>query len=639
MDNSQMIPNEKSKFTVLAIIGKTIDYICNYAFIISYIALGLMSLPIIYDIIMRIFFHKSLSGGIEIQEYMLVVIVLLAIPYIQNKHGHIHIELLIQKFPKWIQDILQSFVYLSSAILFAIISWQGVHQAILRKNTLSQAFGFSISIFISLTAIGMFLYTLVLFKDFLNVTKKIIDEKKWPYLIPVFIVSFAIGLSPLAIDLFTLNISGLALGGLSMLLLFTLMLLGMPIGNAMALVGFLGMLIKTGNTTATFSMVGSTPYFATSSFTFAVIPLFILMGELALYSGISRDLFDTANKWLGRLPGGIAISGVTGCAGFAAISGDSMATALTMGTVTLPEMKKLKYNDALATGMLAAGGTLGILIPPSIGFIFYALITEESIGKLFVAGIIPGIVLASLFIATIYFIARFRPEMAPRGESYPLSVKIKSLKGIIGMLILIVLVLGGMLGGLFSPAEGGAVGAAGAFLIGIIKRRLSREDLIKALKESAFLTTQLFLILIGVAILGYFLAATRLPVLLAETVAGLPFDRYVIFLLICIVYIILGCLMNVVPMILLTLPALVPTIQALGFDLIWFGVVMVILMELGQITPPVGINVYAISTIAKDVPMETIFKGIIPFFICMLFLIILLVLFPQLALFLPNLLF
>lgn len=437
----------------------------------------------------------------------------------------------------------------------------------------------------------------------------------------------------------SLKISGLALGGLGVLLMFILMLLGMPIGYSMATVGYLGLLLVRKNAVAALSMMGIAPYYSTASYVLTVVPLFILMGELALYSGISNDLFDTANKWLGKLPGGLAMSAVAGCAGFAAVCGDSMATAVTMGTVSLPEMKKKNYDASIATGCLAAGGTLGILIPPSVGFIFYAIITEESVGKLFIAGIIPGIILALMFIFSIYLYAKKYPERVPRGEAYTMKEKLISLKGVIGMLFLFVLILGGILGGFFSPTEGGAVGAVGSFLIALARRRLTKERLIKSFQSAAIITSKLLLILIGVGILGYFLAATQLPFKLADVVTGLPVGRYAIFAAVCILYIILGALMNVIPMIMLTLPAIFPSILALGFDPIWFGVVIVILMEMGQITPPVGVNVYAISSTVPEVPMATIFKGIVPFLICMILLVIILTIFPQIALFLPNLLF
>lgn len=622
----------------LPTLSKIFNTLINGANTIGCIALGLMVLPIVADVTVRLVAHKSIQGVIDIQEFAMVFIVFLALASVQNSKAHIRIDLLTSRLPKWLQDVLDSFVYLCTTLLFVVITWQLIMQVSVKQNSLSQSLKIPISIFMVIAAIGLCIFVIVIARDFVQAAGKTVQAGKWPYLIPVVAVSSLVVILPAILGSISMNMGGLQLGGLGMLCLITLMLLGTPIGIAMALVGYVGMLITSNSIAASFSMVGFTPYSTTASFTYAVIPMFILMGEIALYSGISRDLFDAASKWMGRLPGGLAIAGVSGCTGFAAVCGDSMATAVTMGSVTLPELKKHKYDDSLATGALAAGGTLGILIPPSIGFIFYALITEESIGKLFIAGIIPGLLLASLFIGTIYFIARRHPERAPRAETYSMSEKMKSLKGVIPMAILIVFVLGGMLAGLFSPTEAGAVGAFGAFVLAIVRRRLPWEGLKKAIAETTSVTCMLFLILIGVSIIGYFLAATRLPMLLAGVISSLAINRWLIFLIVCILYVILGCLMNVVPMILLTLPSLYPSIFALGFDPIWFGVVMVILMEMGQISPPVGINVYAISSVAKGVPMEKIFKGIVPFFICMAVCILLLCLFPQIALILPNLL-
>nr|WP_277998729.1 TRAP transporter large permease subunit [Moorella sulfitireducens] len=598
-----------------------------------------MPIPITLDVLARLILRKSLPGIIEMEEFMLVILVFLGLAYIQAEKEHIRIELLVSRFPQWLQTVIDGFIYLASTILFAIISWQTYLQAIKKIGTKSTALGIPISIFLVIAAVGTLLLTLIVATDFLKIAKKIIKDGKWLYLLVILALGVLIILLPFYIKTLPFRISGLSLGSLGALFLFLLMLLGMPIGFAMALAGYLGLLMATRNAVAAFSMLGIAPYFSTASFILAVAPLFILMGELALYAGISDELFEAAYKWLGRLPGGLAMAAVAGCAGFAAVCGDSMSTAVTMGTVALPEMKKRKYHPGLATGCLAAGGTLGILIPPSIGFIFYAIITEESIGKLFIAGIIPGIILASMYIGCIYIIARRNPALAPPGEVFSLKEKLVSLKGISSMLILFLIIMGGILSGSFSSTEGGAIGAMGAFIIGIVRRRLSWEGIVTSIKDTAKITIKLFMILIGVGILGYFLAATRLPHLLANVVTGLPFNRYFIFTAMCIIYIILGCLMNVIPMILLTLPAIYPAIFAMGFDPVWFGVVIVILMEMGQITPPVGVNVYAINSVSPDVPMETTFKGILPFFICMVICIIILVLFPQLATFLPALLF
>jgi tripartite ATP-independent transporter DctM subunit len=355
-----------------------------------------------------------------------------------------------------------------------------------------------------------------------------------------------------------------------------------------------------------------------------------------LYSGVSRDLFTAANMWLGRFPGGIAVASVAGCAGFAAVSGDSMATAVTMSSVALPEMRKKNYEPGFACATLAAGGTLGILIPPSAGFIFFSLVTDVSIGRLFVAGIIPGIMLAGIFVVMVVIFALRNPHLAPPGDSVALLEKILSLRKITVMIGLIILVLGGILSGAFTPNEGGAVGAMGTLIYAACARRISWAQVWKSISTATAVSAQLMLILVGVGLLGYFFAATHLPFKLSAFVVGLDANRYVIFACIVLLYIVLGCLVNVIPMMLLTMPAIFPSIEALGFDPVWFGVVTIILLEMGQITPPVGINVFALASIAKDVPMVSIFKRVVPFFFAMLVMTLILTLFPELATWLPE---
>ena len=607
--------------------------------LISAVTAGIMSIPIFFDVISRMLIGRSIRGVIETQELMMVVVVFMALAFVQTRKDHISIDLVVSRFPRWLQEAVECFNHLVCLVLFSLMTWQTIAQIFTKWGEVSFSLGIPISIFLGVAALGTLLLSLVLLTDLMKAVSAIVEKGRWFTLIAVFALGAFLLISPFAVKWFSWRLSGMTLGTLGMVLLMILLLLRMPIGFAMALSGFLGMCVLSKKLVAPLSMLGIAPYATTASFILAVVPLFILMGELAFYSGISKDLFDSAYKWLGRLPGGLSMAAVAGCAGFAAVCGDSMSTAVTMGTVSLPEMKKKNYSTSLATGSLAAGGTLGILIPPSVGFIFYAIITEESVGKLFVAGILPGLLLAFLFMLCIWLMASLRPGLAPRGEQTTFKEKLISLKGIIAMVLLFVLILGGILGGIFSPTEGGGIGAVGAFIYAVARRRLTRADLMKAVSETAKLTTKLLMILIGVGILGYFLAATRLPFTLADMITGLSMGRYTIFAAVVLLFMVLGCLMNVIPMILLTLPAIYPSILALGFDPIWFGVVTVIVMEMGQITPPIGVNVFALSSIAEGVPMETIFKGVFPFFFCMVFCVVLLVLFPQIALFLPNLLF
>ncbi|MEW6667182.1 MAG: TRAP transporter large permease subunit [Thermodesulfobacteriota bacterium] len=630
--NTEIGPISATKKSVLGLFSKKMQTL-------GMIVLAIMPIPIVVDVIRRAIVGRSVPGIIETEEFMLVLIVYLSLAITQWQKGQISIDLVYGKLSARRQMAIDCFNSLMCFILAGLLTWRLTANAIDKLPERSFSLFIPISIFVFIAAFGTLVLALVLFVQVLESGSRMLKNGMVMGLFVVVIVSIFLYVAPFLIKLLPWSLGGISLGAFGFCFLFVLILLNMPIGYAMAIAGFLGLLITNRTVWGALGTFGTAPYATTASFILAVAPLFIVMGELAYRAGISDDLFDTAHKWLGRLPGGLAISAVAGCAGFAAVSGDSMSTAVTMGTVSLPEMEKKKYSPSLATGCLAAGGTLGILIPPSVGFIFYAIVTEVSIGKLFMAGILPGILLAGLFMIYIYIIARMKPEVAPRGESTTFREKLLALKGVIGMLVLFVLVLGGIIGGIFSPTEGGAIGAAGAFVMALVKRRLTRRIFRAALEDTVTITCKLLLILIGVGILSYFLAATRLPSELADFVSGLQVSRYMVFTIVILLFIFLGCIMNVIPMLLLTLPAIFPSIEALGFDPVWFGVISVLVMEMGQITPPIGVNVFAISSIAKNVPMATIFKGIFPFFICMVVCTFILVLFPQIALYLPNLLF
>jgi tripartite ATP-independent transporter DctM subunit len=616
-----------------------LEPVSAFFFRFSTVILGIMSIPIFCDVTLRYVYGKTIPGIIEIEEFMLVCIVFLSLAFMQKKKGHVAINILVSRFPEWAQPVVDCFVYLISTVIMVLVSYETIKNGLNKFGEVGFALEIPISIFVFVAAFGMILLSLALIQDMLKAVFQVIKSGKRSWLLVV------LGLTVLLLGLPTIATrtgwepSGLILGSLGMVFLFSLIFLKIPIAFAMALVGFLGMWTLTGNAMASLSMLGSIPYGEVANFVLCVAPLFILMGQLAYYSGMSDDLFDTAHKWLGRLPGGLSMSSVAGCAGFSAVCGDSLATAVTMGSVALPEMRKKNYSPSLATGGIAAGGTLGILIPPSVGFIFYALVTEESIGKLFVAGILPGILLTCLFIFCIYLIARLDPSKAPRGEKTTFKEKMIALKGVVAMLGLFVLILGGILGGIFSPIEGGAIGTVGAFSYALYRRRINLKVLKKATAEAANITCMLIVIIMGVGILGAFLASTRLPFQLADLVVGIAVNRYIVLTAIVLLYLLLGCVLNVIPIILLTMPAIFPTVLALNFDPIWFGVISVLLMEMGQITPPIGIIVFAVSSVAKDVPIETIFKGILPFLVCMIVCVIILTIFPQIATYLPNLLF
>jgi tripartite ATP-independent transporter DctM subunit len=417
--------------------------------------------------------------------------------------------------------------------------------------------------------------------------------------------------------------------------LFGLMLLRVPVGMAMGLVGVAGFGYLSGSGPA-LKIVGHTSMRTVTDWNFAVVPLFLLMGSFATTSGMSRELFRAANAFLGHLRGGLAIATIAACGGFSAICGSSVATAATFSRVAYPEMRRFGYSQSFATGVIAAGGTLGIMIPPSTVLAVYGLITEQDIGKLFVAGIIPGAIAVIMYMATITVIGYLRPGFLPAGDRTPWMERVRALRDVWATLLLFVFVIGGIYGGLFTPTEAAGMGAGGAFLIGLGRRRLSRADIRRCLLEATRTTAAVFTVLIGAILFGYFLAITQTPQKVTAFLTGLGLGRYGVLVLILIMYLVLGCLMDALAMIILTVPIIFPVIKELGFDPIWFGIIIVMTVELGLIHPPVGMNIFVIKSVVEDAKISTIFYGVLPFIVTDILRLILLVALPILALWLPS---
>jgi C4-dicarboxylate transporter, DctM subunit len=417
--------------------------------------------------------------------------------------------------------------------------------------------------------------------------------------------------------------------------LFALMLLRVPIGMAMGLVGVGGFAYLSGSGPA-LKIVGHTTMRTVTDFNFAVIPLFLLMGSLATTSGMSRELFRAANSFLGHLRGGLGIATIAACGGFSAICGSSVATAATFSRVAYPEMRRFGYPQSFATGVIAAGGTLGIMIPPSTVFAVYGLITEQDVGKLFVAGIVPGILAILMYMGTITIIGAVRPGFLPAGPRSSWKERLDGVRDIWATILLFAFVIGGIYGGMFTATEAAGMGAGGAFLIGIARGRLSSADILRSLLEATRTTAAVFTVLIGALLFGYFLTITQTPQKVAEFLGSLGIGAYGILGIILLMYLVLGCLMDALAMIILTIPIIFPVITALGFNPIWFGVVIVMTVELGLIHPPVGMNIFVIKSVVEDVKISTIFYGVLPFIITDLIRLAILVAFPMLALWLPS---
>lgn len=429
--------------------------------------------------------------------------------------------------------------------------------------------------------------------------------------------------------------SPVEIGIAGMVLLLFFFFLGMPISFAFALSGLIGFCFVS-NVEAGFSVLAIETFSNLSNYGLTVIPMFVLMGAVGFHSGMSGRLFDFGFTLFGRKRGGLALASVAASASFAAVCGSTAATAAAIGKVSIPEMKRYHYDDALAHGCVAASGTLGILIPPSATFIVYGTLTELSVGKLFIAGILPGILLAVLFATTVLIWCWYDPKIAPAGPSTTIGQKVKAFVGILDMLILLLLVLGGLFMGWFTPTQAGAAGAGGAILIAFLRRNLTWRTLLSAFEDTMKTSCMVMILIAGALIFSRFLAITGIPTMISKWVGDLPLSPFTIMLIIIIFHFVAGTFMDSFGLILLTVPVLYPTVLKLGFDPIWYGVIIILVCEMGVISPPEGLNIWVVKSISPDVSLKTIFKGCIPFCIAVLICSAFLVIFPEIATFLPS---
>ena len=420
---------------------------------------------------------------------------------------------------------------------------------------------------------------------------------------------------------------------LGLIILFVLMALRMPVSFAMILAGFLGNAYLI-STDAAIYMLATNVWGRLSSYGLSVIPLFVLMGQIAFHTGMTERLYDAAYKWVGRLPGGLAGTTVISSAGFAAICGSNSATTATMGTIALPEMKRYNYDSALSSGSVAIGGTLGVVIPPSVVLIIIAVQTEQSITQLFVASIVPGIFLTGLFLATVFWLCLRNTNLGPPGPKADIREKWISLLGAVEVMLLFLMVIGGLYAGWFTPTESGAAGSFGALLIGLGRKKLSRPEFVKAVTETIRISAMVVLLITGAVIFGRFLTVTRLPFELADWAASLNVPREVILFVVLLIYLVGGCLMDALGFLVVTIPIFFHLAKTLGFDPIWFTVLITLVTTMGAVTPPVGVNVYIVSGLSPDVPIGTIFKGVSIFLVAYCICLALLMIFPGMALYL-----
>lgn len=593
------------------------------------------------DVVLRYGFTRPFAWSYELTRFFLLVIIFFGIAYVALTKSNVRITVLTRHLSQRSQVVLNFITALLGLFLFVFITWQGAVQAMTLFEAKQIFSNLNLPVYVALVmlCIGCFAFCVVLLKDVFTSLDDVLQELSrtaWPWVGLGVVISLVVFLSPYWYPLSGLELNSTQWSILGIILFLLLLVSGMPIAFGMALAGYIGVSCLI-SVDAGLNLLKTTPAATSMRYTFSVVPLFVLMGQFAYQSGIIKDLYYSMRKWLGRLPGGLAIASIGGCAGFAAVCGSSVASGAAMSAICYPELKRHKYDPGIATGSIAAGGTLGIMIPPSLDFIVYGVLTLTSIGALFIAGIFPGLLMAFLFMITAYVLCRHNPKLGPPGPTATLKEKVMAAGSVWPIVALFLVVIGGIYLGVFTPTEAGGIGAFGSFVIALSKRGLTWRTFFDSLKNTVETAAMILIILIGAMILGYFLTLTKVPLNLASSLAALPVNRWVIIAVAMLMYIALGCIMDSFATMIITVPIIFPAIMSLGFDPVWFGVLMIITVELGLITPPVGMLAFIISGVTKEVSIGAVFRGVMPFLIVDFFAVALIMAFPQISLFLPSL--
>jgi tripartite ATP-independent transporter DctM subunit len=585
------------------------------------------------DVILRYVFNHPLDGSIEITEMLMIIVVFFGIGYAHLAKAHVSLDLVTVKLKPKAAVITESITNFLSIAVFIIVIWQTIMRAATTsETTIVQAI--PIRPFAAMVPFGCLLLLIVILRDYLrNVFEGLRSGIRvwWLVLLPIVITAILVLIGiyrPISLELTVQGLIGIIV---MLIVLFS----NMPVGFLLIGCGLLFLAYARG-TTAAFQVVGVSWYRTVATYSWSPIMFFLLMGFICFVSDLGKDLVDAANKWLGHFRGGLAMAAVVACTAFGAVVGDNLTGSLTVSSIALPEMRKYKYDDELSIGTLTCAGIIGALIPPSIPFIIYAVLSEQSVGELFIAGIIPGILCALVFIAAIYFRCLVKPEMGPPAARARWSERFISIKGAGPIALLFIIVIGGMYAGVFTATEGGAIGAFGSLVIALAMRRLNWKKFTNALAESAKLTAMSFTLLGGAMVFGYFMSISKLPYAMAEFVAGLNISSIFIMIIIVVIYFILGCFIPAIPMVLITVPIFLPIAKALNWDLIWFGVIVVMMFNMAAITPPFGINLFAMRGMTKA-PTELIFRSVWIFVGALGALTLLIVFVPAIATWLPYL--
>ena len=610
---------------------------------VGLIALFFMICLTFTDVVLRYIFHRPIVGVKEFTEVLLVIVVAATIGYTHDQKGHVKVEIITNSLPKKIKLSLEIITQFISVILFFIIIWRNIEQVLYFFRTNNQH-GTAIFIpsmpFQIVLSLGCIILWLLLIRDLLlNIKSGLelkFDTKYWTFTF-VFIILFLI-LSGVWIGTQFFDFNLIAIGVLGIVCMLVFMFIGSPISFTLILTGLLMIGHIRGMNTA-FNMLSSDMFATSSNYLWSVACFFVVMGYLCLYAGFGDDIYVTFSKWFGQMRGGLAIATIGASTALAGIVGDALSITTTMGTIALPQMRKYNYDDRLSTGTIGAGATLGPLIPPSMGFIIYGILTGQSIGKLFIAGIIPGLILATCFIMVIFIQCRLFPYMGPAGPNSNIKEKVYSLKFTWPVVILFLFVIGGIYAGIFTATEGGAVGCIGALLIGLVMRRFTWGKFINALISSGKILGMILLIIIGATIFSRFIAWCNLADNLSNFLCNLHLTPKSLVALILLLFFLLGFFIDILPMLLIGVPIVHPIVVSVGVDPTWFTVLLVLIIQSGVITPPFATILFALKGLYPDVSLQTIFRGILPFCLATVVCAGLIFFIPSLVTWLPGLLY
>ncbi|QDY99733.1 TRAP transporter large permease subunit [Nitratireductor mangrovi] len=622
-------------------IRRLIDLPARASIYVGAAALAAMMILTVSDVSLRNMFSLVVPGGMEFTGLLMIIVALTPLAAVEREGGHIRVDLLLRLVPGWLRAPTIAGGLLLTLATILITGYRIFLQAryLSDNGIVTGVTGLPEWPFVAAATLFILLFALALLGSLasaLHATVQLRDSRSLAVLLAWPVAVGLILLLALFPQYAPFELPRSARGLFAISLCFILIFLGVHIAAAMAVTALVGISILV-SSTASLTSLGTTTIDVVSDQTWSVVPLFTWMGLIVVASGFAEDLYRSAYRWIGHLPGGLASASTVACAGLSSIVGDTLSGVYSMGSIALPQMRKYDYDMKLATASIACAATIGVMIPPSLAFIVYGMITEVSIGKLFMAGILPGILFAFILVGLITIRAWLNPALAPRGEVSSWNERFSSSAKVWPIVVLMLLVLGGIYTGAVTPNEAGGIGVFGALVVSALTRRLTWATLWQSIERALLLSAAIIIIFMFATAFSRFIAISGLTQQLADLIIGFQLGTYQLIAAILVFYVLIGMFMNALPALVLTVPLFYPVAMSAGFDPVWFGVVVVIMVELGVVTPPIGVNVFAIAAIARDVPMYDVFRGVLPFWTAFLILIVLIVAFPQISLFLPSL--